>query len=76
MIALYLLCVHKLLIKNMKKVKSKNKDYICKVRMNDEDYKKLEKISKILKVTNSETVRTLIDNKIQELNKQQNIFNK
>jgi len=60
----------------MKKVKSKNKDYICKVRMNDEDYKKLEKISKILKVTNSETVRTLIDNKIQELNKQQNIFNK
>lgn len=60
----------------MKKVKSQNKDYICKVRMNDEDYKKLEKISKILKVTNSETVRTLIDNKIKELNRQKNIFDK
>lgn len=60
----------------MKKVKSENKDYVFKVRMNNEEFKKLEKISKILKVTNSETVRTLIDNKIQELNRQKNIFDK
>ena len=41
---------------------------------NDSDLKNLNKISKILKITNSETIRLLIESKIKELNKQKNIF--
>lgn len=64
------------LIKIMKKViaKKENKEYVFRLRMNNEELKKLEKLSKILKVKNSQTVRILIDNKITELRKQKDIF--
>lgn len=60
----------------MKKViaKKENKEYVFRLRMNNEELKKLEKLSKILKVKNSQTVRILIDNKITELRKQKDIF--
>ena len=50
----------------MKKIR---KDNIFKLRMNDSDLKNLNKISKILKITNSETIRLLIELKIKELDK-------
>ncbi|MGB4853285.1 MAG: hypothetical protein WBQ38_13300 [Ignavibacteria bacterium] len=56
------------------KEKKIRKDNIFKLRMNDSDLKNLNKISKILKITNSETIRLLIESKIKELNKQKNIF--
>lgn len=56
------------------KEKKITKDYIFKVRMNDSDIRNLNKISKLLKITNSETIRLLIESKIKELNKQKNIF--
>jgi len=42
--------------------------------MSNVDLKQLNKISKILKSSNSETIRLLIESKIKELNKQKNIF--
>ena len=56
------------------KEKKIRKDNIFKLRMNDIDLKNLNKISKILKSSNSETIRLLIESKIKELNKQKNIF--
>ena len=60
------------------KIKNKsvteNKDYMLRVRMSTMDLKQLNKISKILKSSNSETIRLLIESKIKELNKQKNIF--
>jgi len=56
------------------KEKKIRKDNIFKLRMNDIDLKNLNKISKILKISNSETIRLLIESKIKELNKQKNIF--
>ena len=60
------------------KIKNKsvteNKDYMLRVRMSTMDLKQLNKISKILKSSNSETIRLLIETKIKELNKQKNIF--
>ena len=56
------------------KEKKIRKDNIFKLRMNDSDLKNLNKISKILKSSNSETIRLLIESKIKELNKQKNIF--
>lgn len=51
-----------------------NKDYMLRVRMNIEDKKKLKRISKILKVKDSETIRLLIESKTKELSKQKNLF--
>lgn len=60
------------------KIKNKsvteNKDYMLRVRMSTMDLKQLNKISKILKSSNSETIRLLIESKIKELSKQKNIF--
>ena len=50
----------------MKKIK---KDYMMRVRMNDEDVKNLNKISKAYKKSNSATIRLLIERKIKELDK-------
>lgn len=58
----------------MKTEKSENKSNMFKVRMSDDDIKDLKRIAKSLKTSDSETVRTLIKSKIQELNKQKNIF--
>jgi uncharacterized Ntn-hydrolase superfamily protein len=58
----------------MKTEKSENKSNMFKVRMSDDDIKDLKRIAKSLKASDSETVRTLIKSKIQELNKQKNIF--
>lgn len=60
----------------MKTEKSENKSNMFKVRMSDDDIKDLKRIAKSLKASDSETVRTLIKSKIQELNKQKNIFDK
>lgn len=51
-----------------------NKDYMLRVRMSIEDKKKLKRISKILKVKDSETIRLLIESKTKELSKQKNLF--
>ncbi len=58
----------------MKTKQPENKDYMLRVRMSMDDKKNLKKISKLLKVSDSETIRTLIESKIKELNKQKNIF--
>jgi uncharacterized Ntn-hydrolase superfamily protein len=58
----------------MKTEKSENKSNMFKVRMSDDDIKDLKRIAKTLKASDSQTVRTLIKSKIQELNKQKNIF--
>jgi hypothetical protein len=58
----------------MKTEKSENKSNMFKVRMSDDDIKDLKRIAKTLKASDSKTVRTLIKSKIQELNKQKNIF--
>ena len=58
----------------MKTKQPENKDHMLKVRMSNDDIKDLKRISKTLKATDSETVRTLIRSKITELNKQKNIF--
>lgn len=60
----------------MKTEKSENKSNMFKVRMSDDDIKDLKRIAKSLKASDSEIVRTLIKSKIQELNKQKNIFDK
>lgn len=56
------------------RVKKESKDYMLRVRMNVDNLKDLNKISKLLKNSNSETIRLLIESKIKELNKQKNIF--
>lgn len=56
------------------KIEPENKDYMLRVRMTNTDVKNLKKIAKILKVTDSETIRLLIESKVKELNKQKNIF--
>lgn len=61
-------------MKTKNKSVSENKDYMLRVRMSTMDLKQLNKISKILKSSNSETIRLLIETKIKELNKQKNIF--
>jgi len=61
-------------MKTKNKSVSENKDYMLRVRMSNVDLKQLNKISKILKSSNSETIRLLIESKIKELNKQKNIF--
>lgn len=58
----------------MKTKQPENKDYMLRVRMTSADKKKLKKIAKILKASDSETIRVLIDKKINELDKQKNIF--
>ena len=54
--------------------KEDNKNYMLRVRMTHEDRKKLKSISKIMKVSDSETIRLLIESKTKELKKQLNIF--
>ncbi len=61
-------------MKTKNKSVSENKDYMLRVRMSTMDLKQLNKISKILKSSNSETIRLLIESKIKELSKQKNIF--
>jgi hypothetical protein len=61
-------------MKTKTKSVTENKDYMLRVRMSNVDLKQLNKISKILKSSNSETIRLLIESKIKELNKQKNIF--
>lgn len=61
-------------MKTKNKSVTENKDYMLRVRMSNMDLKQLNKISKILKSSNSETIRLLIESKIKELNKQKNIF--
>jgi hypothetical protein len=61
-------------MKTKHKSVSENKDYMLRVRMSTMDLKQLNKISKILKSSNSETIRLLIESKIKELSKQKNIF--
>ena len=61
-------------MKTKNKSVTENKDYMLRVRMSTMDLKQLNKISKILKSSNSETIRLLIETKIKELNKQKNIF--
>jgi hypothetical protein len=61
-------------MKTKNKSVTENKDYMLRVRMSNVDLKQLNKISKILKSSNSETIRLLIESKIKELNKQKNIF--
>lgn len=61
-------------MKTKNKLATENKDYMLRVRMSNMDLKQLNKISKILKSSNSETIRLLIETKIKELNKQKNIF--
>lgn len=56
------------------KTDNTNKDYMLRVRMSIEDKKKLKRISKILKVKDSETIRLLIESKTKELSKQKNLF--
>ena len=56
------------------KIEPENKDFMLRVRMTNTDVKNLKKIAKILKVTDSETIRLLIESKVKELNKQKNIF--
>jgi len=56
------------------RVKKESKDYMLRVRMNVDNLKDLNKISKLLKNSNSETIRLLIESKIKELSKQKNIF--
>lgn len=53
---------------------SENKDYMLRVRMSIEDKNRLKKISKVLKVSDSETIRLLIESKSKELKMQKNIF--
>ena len=47
---------------------------MLRVRMSTEDKNRLKKISKILKVSDSETIRLLIESKSKELKMQKNIF--
>ena len=61
-------------MKTKNKSVTENKDYMLRVRMSNMDLKQLNKISKILKSSNSETIRLLIESKIKELSKQKNIF--
>ena len=69
-----ILCAQIIYLLMQIKEKKIRKDNIFKLRMNDSDLKNLNKISKILKITNSETIRLLIESKIKELNKKKNIF--
>lgn len=69
-----ILCTQIIYLLMQVKEKKIRKDNIFKLRMNDIDLKNLNKISKILKSSNSETIRLLIESKIKELNKQKNIF--
>lgn len=57
-----------------KKSKSENKEYMLRVRMDKEDLKRLNKISKILKVSHSETMRMILKQSEKDLSKQKNIF--
>jgi predicted DNA binding CopG/RHH family protein len=58
----------------MKEVKEK-KENTVKIRMSNSDIKNLKKISKQSKMNSySEVIRTLIESKVKELNKQKNIF--
>lgn len=47
---------------------------MLRVRMSIEDKNRLKKISKVLKVSDSETIRLLIESKSKELKMQKNIF--
>ena len=58
----------------MKTKEPENKDYMLRVRMSNDDKKNLKKIAKLLKTSDAETIRTLIECKIKELDKQKNIF--
>lgn len=46
-----------------------NKDYMLRVRMEENTLKKLDEISKIKGTDRSKTVRDLIDKEFEELNK-------
>ena len=50
------------------------KDFTFKFRMSKTDTRNLKKIARTLKVSDSETLRLLIESKVKELNKQKNIF--
>jgi hypothetical protein len=72
------ICSNTLINDNTLKAKkiqdSENKDYMLRVRMSIEDKNRLKKISKVLKVSDSETIRLLIESKSKELKMQKNIF--
>lgn len=57
------------------KVKKERKDYMLRVRMNDSDLKKLNKISKILEITKSGVVRLFIESKSEQLDILKKFFN-
>lgn len=57
-----------------KEIRKANKDYMLRVRMSTEDVKRLNKISKILKVSHSETMRMILKQSEKDLSKQKNIF--
>ena len=61
-------------MKTITKEKKEVKDHMFKVRMSNGDLKDLKKISKVLKISDSETIRKLIESKTKELSKQKNIF--
>lgn len=61
-------------MKTVFKEKKEVKENMFKVRMSNTDLKELKKISKVLKVSDSETIRKLIESKSKELKLQKNIF--
>ena len=61
-------------MKTVFKEKKEVKENMFKVRMSNTDLKELKKISKVLKVSDSETIRKLIESKSKELKMQKNIF--
>jgi len=61
-------------MKTKTKTDSENKDYMLRVRMSNSGKKKLKSIAKKLKISDSETIRLLIESKTKELAKQKNIF--
>ena len=61
-------------MKTKTKTDLENKDYMLRVRMSNSDKKKLKSIAKKLKISDSETIRLLIESKTKELAKQKNIF--
>ena len=61
-------------MKTVSKEKKEVKENMFKVRMSNTDLKELKKISKVLKVSDSETIRKLIESKSKELKMQKNIF--
>ena len=56
------------------KVKKDVKENVVRLRMTNSDLKNLKKISRQLKVTDSQAIRLLIESKANELNKQKDIF--